>query len=254
MAAIEVRGLTRRFGDFTAVDSVSFRVQTGEVFGFIGPNGSGKSTTIRMLCGLLEPSAGEARVLGLDVRKDTEAIRARIGYMSQRFSLYEDLTPAENLEFYGSVYGLANARRRERVARLLEEVVGDPAVHRRPVRGLPTGYRQRLALACALVHEPELLFLDEPTAGVDPLSRRRFWEHIYALAEAGLTVFVTTHYMDEAALCHRLGLIHAGRLLAVAAPADLVRDHGSVEEAFASLVAAGPAAVATPGGAKEGPA
>lgn len=217
-AAVLVQGLTRRFGDFTAVDGVTFAVGAGEVFGLIGLNGSGKSTLIRMLSGLLLPTAGDARVLGIDVRRRPEEVRRRIGYMAQRFSLYQDLTSAENLRFFGSVYGLdwaALAARIEELGGLLD--LGDAL--ERPVRELPTGWRQRVALAGALLHRPEPLFLDEPTSGVDPLSRRRSWDLIYRLACEGVTVMVTTHYMDEAERCHRLGLMNRGRLLALGPPA-----------------------------------
>ncbi len=232
--AVAVRALTKRFGDFTAVDGVTFAVGTGEVFGLIGPNGSGKSTLIRMLCGLRLPTAGDARVLGIDVRRRPEEVRRRIGYMAQRFSLYQDLTAAENLRFFGGVYGLdwaALAARIEELGWLLD--LGDALG--RPVCELPTGWRQRVALAGALLHRPELLFLDEPTAGVDPLSRRRFWELIYRLAGEGVTVMVTTHYMDEAERCHRLGLMNRGRFLALGRT-DLSGGARDLEEAFARLV------------------
>ncbi len=236
--AVAVQRLTKRFGGFTAVDGVTFSVGAGEVFGLIGPNGSGKSTLIRVLCGLLVPTAGEARVLGIDVRRRPEEVRRRTGYMAQRFSLYQDLTAAENLRFFGSVYDLDGAVLAERMEELGELLVLDEVLER-PVRELPTGWRQRVALAGALLHRPELLFLDEPTSGVDPLSRRRFWDLIYRLAGEGMTVIVTTHYMDEAERCHRLGLMNRGRLLALGPPAALRGEARDLEEAFARLVRAG---------------
>jgi ABC-2 type transport system ATP-binding protein len=214
MNAIEVRHLTRRFGTFTAVDDISFEVAEGEVFGFLGSNGAGKSTTIRMLCGLLRPTSGTARVGGIDVGSDPERVKIRIGYMSQRFSLYELLTVDQNIAFYGGIYGLD----RERLARRREFVLEMAGLRGREgtlARDLSGGWRQRLALGCAILHEPPILFLDEPTGGVDPLSRRQFWRLIDTLSEAGVTVLVTTHYLDEAERCHRVALIHAGRLAAI---------------------------------------
>ncbi|MCI0395277.1 MAG: ABC transporter ATP-binding protein [Chloroflexi bacterium] len=210
--AIYVHDLTKKFGDFTAVDHVSFTVQPGEIVGYLGPNGSGKTTTIRMLLGLLQPTDGVAHVLGLDIRTQAEAIRPRVGYMSQKFALYNELTAAENLDFYAGVYGVINRRRR--VAEVLE-LVGLVKRSQERVGGLAAGWRQRLALAAALLHRPSLIFLDEPTSGVDPNARRTFWDLIYELAEAGTTIFVTTHYMDEAEYCGRLGIMFRGRLLAM---------------------------------------
>ncbi len=219
---ITTHHLTKRFGSFTAVDGVTFEVRRGEIFGFLGPNGSGKTTTIRMLLGLLRPSEGEARVLGFDIRKEPHRIRPRVGYMSQRFSLYNDLTVLENLRFYGRAYGLSNALLQERIAEALEQadLVGREHTLTRELSG---GWRQRLALAAAILHRPELLFLDEPTAGVDPVSRRLFWDLLYRLTAQGVTVFVTTHYMDEAEHCHRLALIRRGRILAQGTPDELRR-------------------------------
>ena len=211
------RDLTKRFGDFVAVDHVSFQVYEGEVVGYLGPNGSGKTTTIRMLLGLLLPSEGEARVLGYDVRTQAEAIRPRVGYMSQRFALYDELTVWENMIFYAGVYGVREGRRVEEVARAL----GLWRIRNLQARVLPTGWRQRLALATAVLHRPRLIFLDEPTSGVDPPTRRAFWDLIYQLVEQGITAFVTTHYMDEAEYCHRVGIMHQGRLLAMDAPSRL---------------------------------
>ncbi|MGQ9655092.1 MAG: ABC transporter ATP-binding protein, partial [Thermodesulfobacteriota bacterium] len=195
--AVRVRGLTRRFGAFTAVDKIDLDVLDGEIFGFLGPNGAGKSTTIRMLCGLLNPSEGTGTVAGYDLLTQPDRIKEHIGYMSQRFSLYEDLTVGQNLRFYMGIYGIPRARRAERVAFAME-VAGLKGREEALARELATGWRQRLALACAVLHEPPVLFLDEPTSGVDPISRRRFWDLIHGLAQTGTTVFVTTHYMDEA--------------------------------------------------------
>jgi len=214
---IETRGLTKRFGDFLAVDHVTFTVWAGEVVGYLGPNGTGKTTTIRMLLGLLRPSEGEARVLGYDVARQPEEVRARVGYMSQKFALYHDLTVAENLAFYGGVYGVRDRRRLEEVIQL----VGLNGLERERVSSLSTGFRQRLALATAIVHKPLLLFLDEPTSGVDPIARRGFWDLIYTLVESGVTALVTTHYMDEAEYCRRVGIMRAGKLLALDTPAAL---------------------------------
>jgi ABC-2 type transport system ATP-binding protein len=213
-AAVELRELTKRFGNFTAVDGITLDVGEGEIFGFLGANGAGKSTTIRMLCGLLAPSGGTGRVLGIDVAADPEGVKRRIGYMSQRFSLYEDLSVVQNLRFFGGVYGLRGerARERERWALEMAQLAGQ---ERRLTQELPGGWKQRLALACAVLHEPRVVFLDEPTSGVDPISRRRFWALIDEMASQGVTVFVTTHYLDEAEYCHRLALIHAGRLAAL---------------------------------------
>ncbi len=216
---VEVEGLTMRFGKLTAVRQLSFTVRRGEIFGFLGPNGSGKTTTIKMLCGLLAPSEGAARVAGYDVVRSAE-VKAHIGYMSQRFSLYEDMTVAENLEFFAGVYQVPRAHLPERYARALA-LAGLAGEELRLVRTLSGGVKQRLALACAVLHEPEVLFLDEPTAGVDPLSRRRFWELIADLSARGVTVFVTTHYMDEAEHCHTLGLLNNGRLIALGSPSEL---------------------------------
>ena len=214
------RGLTKRFGDFTAVDHVDLRVDAGELYGFLGPNGAGKSTTLRMLCGILEPTEGDGRVLGLDLRREPERIKAAIGYMSQRFSLYDDLSAAENLIFYATVYGVPTRARRDRIEQMVQ--LADLAGREDTLAGrLSGGYRQRLALACALVHAPRLVFLDEPTAGVDPVSRRTFWELIRRLADRGVTVVVTTHYMDEAEHCDRLGFIYQGRLIAQGTPARI---------------------------------
>jgi ABC-2 type transport system ATP-binding protein len=222
-AIIEVKGLTRRFGDRAAVDDVTFSVYEGEVFAFLGPNGSGKSTTIRMLCGILTPTAGEGRVLGYDVATDGERIKQSIGYMSQRFALYEDLTVKENLEFYAGVYEVPKRERRARIEELIE-MAGLTGREGQLTGTLSGGWKQRLALGCAIAHHPKLLFLDEPTAGVDPVSRRRFWTMIHGLANQGITIFVTTHYLDEAEHATRIGMIHNGVLKALASPAELKRN------------------------------
>jgi ABC-2 type transport system ATP-binding protein len=218
--AIEVRGLTRRFGAFVAVDDLTFDVRRGEIFGFLGSNGAGKSTTIRMLCGLLRPSAGHATVDGIDVNREPEAVKLRIGYMSQRFSLYELLTVDQNIRFFGGIYGLDRERlnRRREVVLDLADLRGR---ERTLARDLSGGWRQRLALGCAILHEPPILFLDEPTGGVDPLARRRFWELIDAMSQAGVTILVTTHYLDEAERCHRVALIHGGALAAIGSPREV---------------------------------
>jgi ABC-2 type transport system ATP-binding protein len=217
---IRVQGLTKRFGDFFAVNNVSFEVQAGEVVGYLGPNGSGKTTTIRMLCGLSAPTSGAVQVLGVDVVRNPEAVKPHIGYMSQKFALYDDLTERENLEFYAGVYDVPRSMERERLAKVLRMAGLETRVDARPMQ-LSGGWRQRLALGCALVHQPPLLFLDEPTSGVDPVARREFWDLIYELADGGTTVFVTTHYMDEAEHCGRVGFMERGRLLAFDTPRAL---------------------------------
>jgi ABC-2 type transport system ATP-binding protein len=214
MAAIDVHDLTRRFRAFTAVDRLSFDVQPGEVFGFLGANGAGKSTTIRMLCGLLRPTSGTAVVGGVDVSRDPEGVKRRIGYMSQRFSLYERLTIDQNIRFFGGIYGLRGQAFEKRRAFVLDMAGLGGREHTR-TSDLAGGWRQRLALGCAILHEPPIVFLDEPTGGVDPLSRRQFWDLIATLSHGGTTVLVTTHYLDEAEHCHRLAIIHAGRLAAL---------------------------------------
>jgi ABC-2 type transport system ATP-binding protein len=220
MNAITVTGLTRRFGDFTAVDRLSFDVRGGEIFGFLGANGAGKSTTIRMLCGLLKPTDGTAIVGGIDVGRDPEAVKRRIGYMSQRFSLYRDLTVDQNITFFGGIYGL-RGRRLEKRRRFIIEMAGLQGREHTRTADLAGGWRQRLALGCAILHEPTIVFLDEPTGGVDPVSRRMFWKLIDALSASGTTVLVTTHYLDEAEHCHRVAIIHAGRLAALGTTDEL---------------------------------
>ena len=220
--AIDVSHLTRRFGSFVAVDDVTFDVKAGEIFGFLGSNGAGKSTTIRMLCGLLKPTSGTATVGGVDVTSDPEGVKRRIGYMSQRFSLYELLTVDQNIRFFGGIYGLDDAALAVRRAFVIE-MAGLQGRERTLARDLAGGWRQRLALGCAILHEPSILFLDEPTGGVDPLSRRQFWRLIDDLSNSGVTVLVTTHYLDEAERCHRVALINAGRLAAIGTTAEVKR-------------------------------
>jgi ABC-2 type transport system ATP-binding protein len=219
-AAITVQHLTRRFGDFVAVNDVSFDVGQGEIFGFLGANGAGKSTTIRMLCGLLRPTSGTAVVGGIDVAKDPEAVKLRIGYMSQRFSLYEALTVDQNIRFFGGIYGLEGSRFEER-RRFALDMAGLVGRETTMTRDLAGGWRQRLALGCAILHEPPIVFLDEPTGGVDPVSRRQFWRLIDQLSQGGTTVLVTTHYLDEAEHCHRIAMMNVGRLAVIGTTAEL---------------------------------
>jgi ABC-2 type transport system ATP-binding protein len=222
MNAITVTDLTKRFGEFVAVDRLTFEVGQGEVFGFLGSNGAGKSTTIRMLCGLLKPTSGTAMVGGIDVSRDPEGVKRRIGYMSQRFSLYERLTVDQNIRFFGGIYGLDRARLETR-RRFVLEMAGLGGREHTPAADLAGGWRQRLALGCAILHEPPIVFLDEPTGGVDPLSRREFWSLIDHLSASGVTVLVTTHYLDEAEHCHRVAIIHGGRLAAMGTTDELKR-------------------------------
>ena len=220
--AIDVRGLTRRFGEFVAVDDLSFSVKQGEIFGFLGANGAGKSTTIRMLCGLLRPTSGTALVGGVDVSRDPEGVKRGIGYMSQKFSLYELLTVDQNIRFFGGIYGLSGERLETR-RRFALDMAGLDGKENTLTRELAGGWRQRLALGCAILHEPKIVFLDEPTGGVDPLSRRRFWDLIGELSRQGVTVLVTTHYLDEAEHCHRIAIIQAGKLAALGTANELKR-------------------------------
>ena len=231
--SVTIENLSKRFGDFIAVDKVTLNVSKGEIFGFLGPNGAGKSTTIRILCGLLAPSSGSATVAGFDVASDSESVRKHIGYMSQRFSLYDDLTVGENIDFFSGVYGVAREHRADRKSYAIEmaDLSGSENLM---TRTLPGGIKQRLALGCAILHKPPILFLDEPTSGVDPIARRSFWDLIYQLSEAGQTVFVTTHYMDEAEYCHRLALMYKAKVIALGSPADLKRGMAkqSMEQVF----------------------
>lgn len=222
--AVSISGLERRFGSFVAVNRISLDVAAGEVFGFLGPNGAGKSTTIRMLCGILAPTAGTGRVAGFDLLTESERIKENLGYMSQKFSLYDDLTVEENIDFFSGIYRVPAGRKRARKEWALE-MAGLKAHRRSMTRVLAAGWKQRLALGCAVLHEPPLLFLDEPTSGVDPISRRQFWDLIYELSGKGVTVFVSTHYMEEAEYCDRIGLIYRGELIAVGKPAELKADH-----------------------------
>ncbi|MBY3064031.1 ABC transporter ATP-binding protein [Rhizobium laguerreae] len=239
---IEAKGLTKRFGDFTAADNISFDIRRGEIFGLLGPNGAGKSTTFKMLCGLLKPTGGEGRVAGFDLRRDAAEARNQLGYMAQKFSLYGDLTVMQNLEFFSGVYGLRGRHRRERIE--LMAGIFDFGRHvSQPAKDLPLGLKQRLALACAVMHEPRALFLDEPTSGVDPITRREFWTHINALVEKGVTVLVTTHFMDEAEYCDRISLIYRGRSIALGSPDELKArvatkelSDPTMEDAFIALV------------------
>jgi len=226
MSVIGTEGLTKRFGNFTAVDHITFSVESGEIFGFLGANGAGKTTAMRMLCGLSAPTEGTGSVAGFDIRRDTERIKRNIGYMSQRFSLYEDLTVRENIRLYAGIYGVAGREISPRTDRLLSEL-GFLAEKNTLVRSLPLGWKQKLSFSVAIFHEPKIVFLDEPTGGVDPAARRRFWELIYAAAGRGITVFVTTHYMDEAEYCNRVSIMVDGRIAALGSPRELRSRYGS---------------------------
>jgi ABC-2 type transport system ATP-binding protein len=241
--SIEVRGLSRRFGSFTAVNDISFDVAQGEVFGFLGANGAGKTTAIRMLIGLLAPSAGTARVAGYDVASEAEQVKRNIGYMSQRFSLYEDLTVRENITLYGGIYGLSDEAIERRTSELVDRLDLRDDVDAR-VKSIPLGWKQKLAFSVALLHDPRVVFLDEPTGGVDPITRRQFWELIYTTAAAGTTVFVTTHYMDEAEYCDRVSIMVDGRIVALGTPSELKARYGagSIDDVFVRLARAGAAA------------
>ncbi|MGD8263560.1 MAG: ABC transporter ATP-binding protein [Desulfobacterales bacterium] len=240
--AVNVLDLEKRFGQFVAVDRISFSVRTGEIFGFLGPNGAGKSTTIRMLCGIITPSAGSGRVAGHDIFTQAEAIKQAIGYMSQRFSLYLDMTPFENIRFYLGIYDVPLRFWEERTEEVLK-ITRLTDVRDRLTRDLPPGWRQRLALGCALLHQPKLLFLDEPTSGVDPITRRHFWGFIKQLTEQGVTVFVTTHYMDEAQHCNRVVMINEGKIVASGSPVDIIGEafpnqpEANLNDAFVKLMA-----------------
>jgi len=217
---VKVRELTKKFGDFVAVDNINLSIKKGEIFGFLGPNGAGKSTTMKMLCGLLLPSGGNGSVAGFDIMRESEEIKKNIGYMSQKFSLYDDLTIEENINFFSGIYGVDKNRKRERMEWVLD-MAGLQDRRNALTKVLPGGFKQRLALGCAILHEPPILFLDEPTSGVDPISRRNFWNLIYEMSNAGTTIFVTTHYMDEADYCSRLALIYRGRIIAEGTPNEL---------------------------------
>lgn len=234
--AVQTDRLTKVFGTLKAVDEVTFDIARGEVFGVLGPNGSGKTTTIRMLCGLLEPTSGSATVAGFDIRTQSEEIRRNIGYMSQRFGMYDDLTVAENLDFYASLYGLAGQKKRQRMEELFDELGLRPRSNQ--LAGtLSGGWKQRVSLGCAIAHHPAILFLDEPTAGVDPAARRRFWDTIYGLAKQGTTIVVTTHYMDEASRCQRIAFLSRGHLIAIGTAEEITRQFGqpTIEDVFIEL-------------------
>jgi ABC-2 type transport system ATP-binding protein len=238
MWSIETKKLTKKFGDYTAVDSISFSVSKGEIFGFLGANGAGKTTAIRMLCGLLIPTSGAGYIAGFDVMKDTDKIRRRIGYMSQKFSLYGDLTFGENLKLYGSIYGLEKKQMQLRIDEMIDLLHMKDLLLKR-TDTVPWGWQQRLSLACANLHTPEILFLDEPTGSVDPVSRRTFWDFIVTLSEKGTTVFVTTHHLDEAEYCNRISVMISGRIAAIDTPKKIKSQTGSatLHDAFLKLVA-----------------
>jgi drug efflux transport system ATP-binding protein len=238
--SIDSQGLTRRFGSFTAVDAITFQVERGEIFGFLGANGAGKTTAIRMLTGLLRPSDGKATVAGFDVSTQAEEIKRNIGYMSQRFSLYEDLTVRENIQFYGGVYGLSNSDIRSKSDALIVRLGLEDSADKY-IRSLPLGWRQKLAFSVAVLHDPEIVFLDEPTGGVDPITRRQFWELMYEKAEEGVTVFVTTHYMDEAEYCDRVSIMVDGRIEALGTPGELKTrfEVASINDVFVRLARSG---------------
>ncbi|MGH1433719.1 MAG: ABC transporter ATP-binding protein [Lewinella sp.] len=237
--AIEAQNLTKRFGDFTAVDAISFNVAQGEIFGFLGANGAGKTTAIKMLIGLSRPTEGDASIAGFDVYRETDEIKENIGYMSQKFSLYEDLTIAENIRFYGGIYGLSRKSIKTKTTEITQKL-GLEEYANRLVGSLPLGWKQRLAFAIAGVHEPKIIFLDEPTGGVDPATRRQFWEMIYEAADRGVTIFVTTHYMDEAEYCNRISIMVDGRIEALGSPAELKQQFqtDTMDEVFLKLVRA----------------
>jgi len=234
--AIQTENLTRTFGDFTAVDNITFEVKQGEIFGFLGANGAGKTTAMRMLTGLLTPSSGKALVSGKDVYSEAEAIKKNIGYMSQKFSLYDDLTSEENIRFYGGIYGIPDKELGKKIDEVIESVgLGD--VRKQLVRSLPLGWKQKLAFSISILHNPKIVFLDEPTGGVDPVTRRQFWEKIYEVSDQGITVFVTTHYMDEAEYCDRISIMVDGRMDAIGTPKELKEyfDADSIEDVFIQL-------------------
>jgi ABC-2 type transport system ATP-binding protein len=235
--AVEIDSLTKKFDHFVAVDQISLTVKTGEIFGFLGANGAGKTTVIRMLCGLLLPTSGKGMVNGFDIYKESEKIKKSIGYMSQKFSLYKDLTGYENLWFYGSVYQIPSGNLRKRIDELSENLNLREFIDRL-AGSLPIGWRQRLALAASLLHHPQILFLDEPTAGVDPVFRRRFWDILYHLAEEGTTLFITTHYMDEAEFCHRISILHQGKIIELGNPQKLIKKYqqNTLQDLFVHLI------------------
>lgn len=235
--AVSVSKLSRHFGKFIAVDEISFEVSKGEIFGFLGANGAGKTTAIKMLCGLLKPTSGEATVAGFSINSETAKIKKNIGYMSQKFSLYDDLTVKENIEFYGGIYGLSRKKISDKTDQLLSELNLDK-MKNTLTRSLPLGWKQRLALSTSLLHDPSIIFLDEPTGGVDPISRRNFWRIIYEIAESGKTVFVTTHYMDEAEYCNRVSIMHKGKIIELGTPTGLKQkyDKTTMQDIFIHIV------------------
>jgi ABC-2 type transport system ATP-binding protein len=235
--AVIIDHLTRKFGDFTAVDQISLTVDRGEIFGFLGANGAGKTTAIRMLCGLLLPTSGNGTVNGFDIYRENEKIKRTIGYMSQKFSLYVDLTGRENLDFYGAVYRIPRMQLRDRMHEVVDDLDLSSFIDR-PAGSLPVGWRQRLALGAAILHRPGILFLDEPTGGVDPVFRRRFWDILYGLADRGTTLFVTTHYMDEAEFCGRISIMHRGQIIEIGVPGDIVEKYHQpdLQETFIKLI------------------
>jgi ABC-2 type transport system ATP-binding protein len=235
--AVSVSKLSRHFGEFVAVDEISFEVGRGEIFGFLGANGAGKTTAIKMLCGLLEPTSGEATVAGFNIKSESVNVKKNIGYMSQKFSLYDDLTVKENIEFYGGIYGLSRAKISDKTARLLSELNLDK-MKNSLTRSLPLGWKQRLALSTSLLHDPSIIFLDEPTGGVDPISRRNFWRIIYEIAERGKTVFVTTHYMDEAEYCNRVSIMHKGKIIELGTPSGLKQKYNktTMQDIFINII------------------
>jgi ABC-2 type transport system ATP-binding protein len=235
--AVSVSKLSRHFGEFVAVDEISFEVGRGEIFGFLGANGAGKTTAIKMLCGLLEPTSGEATVAGFNIKSESVNVKKNIGYMSQKFSLYDDLTVKENIEFYGGIYGLSRAKISDKTARLLSELNLDK-MKNSLTKSLPLGWKQRLALSTSLLHDPSIIFLDEPTGGVDPISRRNFWRIIYEIAERGKTVFVTTHYMDEAEYCNRVSIMHKGKIIELGTPTGLKQKYNktTMQDIFINII------------------
>ncbi|MCP2519071.1 ABC transporter ATP-binding protein [Candidatus Aminicenantes bacterium AC-708-M15] len=240
MFAIEVYNLTKKFGEFVAVNNISFKVAKGEIFGFLGPNGAGKSTTIRMLCGIMRPTSGEGLVGGYSINNQPEEIKKIIGYMSQKFTLYQDLTVEENINFYGGIHGLSSSAIKERKKWVIK-MAGLIGKENYLTRELSGGWKQRLSLGCAILHQPEILFLDEPTASVDPISRRDFWDLIYNLSEKGTTIFVTSHYMDEVERCHRIAIIYSGKIIAMGSPKELKKEFtksekSTLEEVFISAI------------------
>ncbi len=235
--AVSVSKLSRHFGKFIAVDEISFEVDKGEIFGFLGANGAGKTTAIKMLCGLLKPTSGEATVAGFSINSDTSKIKKNIGYMSQKFSLYDDLTVKENIEFYGGIYGLSREKISDKTGQLISELNLDK-MKNSLTRSLPLGWKQRLALSTSLLHDPSIIFLDEPTGGVDPISRRNFWRIIYEIASRGKTVFVTTHYMDEAEYCNRVSIMHKGKIIELGTPTGLKQKYNktTMQDIFISII------------------